>query len=318
MIACCLSTAVLVSSTAGAQPGCADRAGCTNPSCAEKGRCVCGQEQPCFPPTKQQPEAGAFVAPAQPGVVQGASNGMGVRGLEIEFPAFRLALPTIRFPSMFRTRANARMLLERGEAAFVGAGQFGVGQAAVGQGYGLAAVAPSAAALSAEQIEALRAEEAAALRARMQELDAARAEAADAKTQAAEEKLRELEEAERRLNEKIRRLQECLDALLSAQHSGPPVPPPNSMGMRTGPPETARLSAYMQSAEAFSFNHPPALLDQRRATALFPLPPVPHRLPEGEGEQFTEQAVRPAAYLAQPSVAMQESGLLPRRLPPAH
>jgi hypothetical protein len=270
---------------------------------------VCGQCQPpCAP---QQPpfaqaqaeQQGVFVAPQQAGVVQGPSNGFGVRGLEIELPAIRLALPTIRFPSLFRTRANARMLLGGSEAAFVGAGQSlsvgqaVVGQAAVGQAYGF--VQPGAAqGLTAEQLRDLQAQQAEALRAQMEALEAARSEAADAKAQAAEEKLRELEEAERRLEEKIRRLQECLRQLLSAEQQ-PRLP---------CPPDSASISAL--PPPAFSFNQP-APLSHRRTTALVPLPLVPQRLPSADRAPVLEPGVQRAAYFAAGSA---NDSL--RRLPP--
>jgi hypothetical protein len=52
-------------------------------------------------------------------MVQGASQGYGVRGMELEFPALRLRMPTLHFPSMFATRDNPRMILDSANAPYV-------------------------------------------------------------------------------------------------------------------------------------------------------------------------------------------------------
>lgn len=99
-----------------AQPNCDFR----RPQCGDDTRCQPPQNAPRPPqnaPQNQPP--GAFVAPPQSGVVQGASQGYGVRGMELEFPALRLRMPTLHFPSMFATRDNPRMLLDAAHAPYV-------------------------------------------------------------------------------------------------------------------------------------------------------------------------------------------------------
>ncbi|MEQ8785002.1 MAG: hypothetical protein RIC55_01830 [Pirellulaceae bacterium] len=284
--------------------GCADKSPCPTAPCQE----------PCYPAQGSSQAQGVFVAPQQPGTVQGPSNGFGLRGLEIEFPAWRLALPTVRFPSLFRTRASSRMLLERSEAAFMGMGAagsaVGYGQAygvGVGQANALAAVGPpGAAALSVEQIEALRAQESAALAEQMRQLEAARAEAADAKAQAAEQKLLELEEAERRLDEKIRRLQQCLEQLYSAQlESARPFDP---AAVAAAPP--------VQTPAVFNFNRTPAEYSQTaRPTAAAPPPSAPQRLPYPAESRLPNTEVRRASYDAASAPPAAYNNVQLRRLP---
>lgn len=66
--------------------------------------------------TVPQPETQYFSPPSRGGVTVGESNFIGIEGPEIRFPEFRLALPSIRLPAIFRGRREARMELERAEA----------------------------------------------------------------------------------------------------------------------------------------------------------------------------------------------------------
>jgi hypothetical protein len=52
---------------------------------------------------------GVYAVGPQSGEMVGASSAMGIRGAEITMPALRLTLPSIRFPSLFRSRQNAFM-----------------------------------------------------------------------------------------------------------------------------------------------------------------------------------------------------------------
>lgn len=199
--------------------------------------CRCAAHMPALAPegpqAAPQAAAGAFVAPPQSGAVQGASRSTGIRGLEIEFPALRLQMPSITLPSMFSSRSNARMVLDSASAPYVTGG---VGYMAGGQAAVMAAPAAPMAAMAAPmtaggdcsgsgapsgQLAQLQ-----QLQAALQQLQeqahtqmTADADAARMAEQAAEARLRELEETERRLEEKIRRLQECLQELLSVQEA---------------------------------------------------------------------------------------------------
>lgn len=63
-------------------------------------------------------QQGYFAASAPRGEVSGESNSIGIRGFAIEFPAIRLALPTIQLPSCFRTRRGPEVRTEAGYAAY--------------------------------------------------------------------------------------------------------------------------------------------------------------------------------------------------------
>lgn len=70
-----------------------------------------------------------FSSPPPSGVVAGATNSMGIRGLEVTFPEWKLALPTVQFPALFRLRREAEMLLDSGRATLVRNGGGGPGGA---------------------------------------------------------------------------------------------------------------------------------------------------------------------------------------------
>ncbi len=100
-----------------------------NARCGVCGRDECGCDaRKCAPPCKSPPpqqslappqQQGVFVAPPQNGTVLGPANSVHLQGMEIELPALRLRMPSIRLPSAFRSRTNSRMLINEAEAPFV-------------------------------------------------------------------------------------------------------------------------------------------------------------------------------------------------------
>ena len=87
----------------------------------------------CRPPEPEEPtspagvqggpaavtQSGAYAVPPQSGDVVGPSNSVGIRGAEITLPALRLSTPSIRFPSLFRSRRNPFMRTNSTVAPFV-------------------------------------------------------------------------------------------------------------------------------------------------------------------------------------------------------
>lgn len=67
----------------------------------------------------QESPAGQYVAPPANGPVFGESNSVGVEGLGLHFPQLNLQLPTLKLPSLFRVRNNARMVTNPSEAPFM-------------------------------------------------------------------------------------------------------------------------------------------------------------------------------------------------------
>jgi hypothetical protein len=65
----------------------------------------------------QQP--GVFVQPPPTGTVQGPVESTTVEGATITFPEVRMRFPSIRFPSVSRSRQNARMILDQQAAPYV-------------------------------------------------------------------------------------------------------------------------------------------------------------------------------------------------------
>jgi hypothetical protein len=63
-----------------------------------------------------------FIAPPPSGVVAGASNSFGIRGMEVTFPEWKLAMPSIQLPCLVHLRRDAEMLLDPGRAAMSRAG----------------------------------------------------------------------------------------------------------------------------------------------------------------------------------------------------
>ena len=57
-----------------------------------------------------------FAAPPLGGQITGEANGFGLRGFELHIPECRLALPTLHFPTLIRTRRNPEMFVEGGRA----------------------------------------------------------------------------------------------------------------------------------------------------------------------------------------------------------
>ena len=60
-----------------------------------------------------------FSSPPPSGVVAGATNSVGIRGLEVTFPEWKLALPSVQLPALVRLRRDAEMLLDSGRATLV-------------------------------------------------------------------------------------------------------------------------------------------------------------------------------------------------------
>lgn len=98
--------------------------------------CDCGypeqRPQPCrrciekhvyVPVAPPQPEVtrpeGGYAAPPQTGIFAGESAGMGLEGMEIEFPRLSFKFPSIRFPRLTHFRQGPRMLVESAEAPWV-------------------------------------------------------------------------------------------------------------------------------------------------------------------------------------------------------
>lgn len=69
-----------------------------------------------------QEDAGQYVAPPANGPVFGESNSVGIEGLSFHLPPLNLALPTLKLPSFFRVRNNARMITKPSEAPYQAAG----------------------------------------------------------------------------------------------------------------------------------------------------------------------------------------------------
>lgn len=63
-----------------------------------------------------------FVAPPPSGVVAGASNSFGIRGMEVTFPEWKLAMPSIQLPCLVHLRREAEMLLDPGRATMTRGG----------------------------------------------------------------------------------------------------------------------------------------------------------------------------------------------------
>ena len=151
-----------------------------------------------------------FVAPPATGTVIGASEGVGVQGMEITFPEARLRLPSLSFPTFFRSRTNARMMTEGGAAPYV-AGY----PAAIAAGMPVAAL-PSAAMLGSANVAGGGGVQA-------QGSGGAQAQGQSCTSAAGlESKLQQIEAAEDRLNRKLEQLQKCLEQLQTSQNQPPP------------------------------------------------------------------------------------------------
>jgi hypothetical protein len=60
-----------------------------------------------------------FQAPAPSGQIAGASNSVGLRGLEIHFPELRFALPTLQLPSLVKFRREPHMHIDSASAPMI-------------------------------------------------------------------------------------------------------------------------------------------------------------------------------------------------------
>ncbi len=182
----------------------------------------------------EEPGAGVFAAPLGSGTVEGESMSVGIRGLEIEFPAFRLRLPSIKLPSLFRARTDSRMLLDNTTAPFIattaGSPAPAAYPAATVPHQVVAASPPSQAYLSVpqtqypgpsqQQVLAIPMQPAGKSAITQQSCPSSENEAMEARAEAAASRLRALEEAERRLEEKLRQLH-----ILLQQTPTPSCPP---------------------------------------------------------------------------------------------
>lgn len=153
-------------------------AGCPCPACRPA---PC--EQPAGPAEVQGAAvAGAYAVPPQAGEVVGPSTALGIRGPEITLPAIRLTFPSIRFPSLFRSRQDAHMRVHAAVAPFV-------------QQTPTVAIPPAQLAV---------------------------AQGAAAGVQGQEEERKDLEAQEKRLDAKLLEIQRCLQRLEALQHAPPP------------------------------------------------------------------------------------------------
>lgn len=91
-----------------------------SPRCAPPPVSAPAQSAPRFAPVQAPAAAPAtFAAPPLGGQVAGESNSVGIRGMELHFPEWRIALPTLQMPTLVRFRRNPEMMLQGGTAPMV-------------------------------------------------------------------------------------------------------------------------------------------------------------------------------------------------------
>ncbi|MDX1943918.1 MAG: hypothetical protein SFU86_00815 [Pirellulaceae bacterium] len=204
---------------------------CTAPCnrCQPKPPCLPPCLPPC-PPPPAQPQ-GMFVAPPPMGTVQGPSETTGIQGAELTFPELRLRMPTLSLPSVFRSRSNARMQLDGGQAPFV-AGQAG----AFAAGVPMAGAMVGGTALAGQAVAGVHGVSGGTAAATTEEQRAAAAEL--------DSKLQEIQDAEERLKRKLEQLQRCLEQLQASQQ---PAAPPLAA---TPPPQLQYLPPVAPAAPA--------------------------------------------------------------------
>jgi hypothetical protein len=99
------------------QPSCeAPRPTCAAPEPNCKPPC----KPPCQPPPQQmlmQPQ-GVFVQPPPSGTVQGPVEQTNIEGASITFPELNLRMPSLRMPTVSRSRQNPRMITDQQIAPF--------------------------------------------------------------------------------------------------------------------------------------------------------------------------------------------------------
>jgi hypothetical protein len=174
----------------------------------------------CAPPPAEgvQAAAGMFVTPPPSGTVVGAAQSVGVQGMELTFPETRLRLPSLSLPAFFRSRSNARMVLDAGHAPLV------QGQAAAMTAAMPLAVSPGVAMLGAGAMGAAVASPG-AMQAAGSPGGAALQGQSCAASAGLDDKLRQIEAAEERVQQKIEQLQRCLQQLQTSQHVPPQEAP---------------------------------------------------------------------------------------------
>ena len=134
--------------TCAAPPSCEARPTCegAEPNCDCKPPCKppCNQPPPQQMPMYYQPP-GVFVQPPASGTVQGPVESTTVQGAELSFPEMRLRMPSLKMPSISKTRQNARMLLDQAVAPFQESPAMPLGPAAPAAPVAAPAAAPVAA-----------------------------------------------------------------------------------------------------------------------------------------------------------------------------
>ncbi|MCB9875247.1 MAG: hypothetical protein H6821_13820 [Planctomycetaceae bacterium] len=90
------------------------------------------------PVPQQQP--GYYASPPPNGTFAGPARSVGIDGFALHFPAMSLRLPTLQFPSFFKTRSQAKVLMDAAQAPFVEQQQ----PIAVGSPVAIQAVVPAA------------------------------------------------------------------------------------------------------------------------------------------------------------------------------
>lgn len=217
-------------------------------------------EQPQQPVQAAPP--GMFVQPPANGTVYGPVERRDVEGAALTFPALTLRFPSLRLPSMARSRSNARMEIDSASAPYV-------------QGYPTAAVpvalapqmpfAPQAPNQPQQGLQPPAAPPDMPNAPQLPACDAPqgpyRAPSCDAfnKQAALEEKLRTIEAAERRLAARIDELQQLAAQLDGATAPAFQVPLSSGVGPMQrpiGPPEESPLRPVSFGAQRTSYLEP--------------------------------------------------------------
>jgi len=243
-------------------------------SCRQRGapcvapRCTCGKPLPCeerpeqpFGGPNEPPKEpyggpaqpyGAFVAPPQSGPVRGESGGFGLEGPSVTFPRATLSLPTLHFGSFFRTRSNAKMMLDSAEAPFAPGLAFGAGVANA-SGFGTTPAGTAGYGAPAPDRQLLD-----ELYRRLRNKDGFGAPSPD--QEECQAKLQEMEQRNKDLQERLNGLEECLHRYLQDQ--------PN----QTEPPSSVQRSAYWGLHQQPRFLRP-------QGEVIQSLPPVTQESP---------------------------------------
>lgn len=184
--------------------------------CVKKPCDRCVPKQPPTPPDREGPPTqdnpppmlgprGSYVAPPRSGVAVGESRALGLNGMAIKFPAIRLEMPSIEFPSVSRMRRSAHMRVDAATAPFVEEAGYAAYDQYAARGYAY------------DQGGAVQAP-----RSAPPERDAppscSKSRDANSDREAEfEQRLKRLDEAEKCLREQMQRLQDCLEGLDAAR-----------------------------------------------------------------------------------------------------